>query len=370
MTRFSLLPLVVVLHVAVPAFARAAEPAPAEPFEFVGKVEGACMTFHTPFTPDNAAFVLQTGRDMLRVWDSRTLKPLSEPIRHDKVEYYRLGADHRTLMTAAKEEVRLWDVATGRLKSTTPLVGGSLRFADFSPDGSKFVTVVRDENANYVLTLWQVNAEGPAAGLWHKNGFGSAQFDPTGTMIVAATHGRGPKFRVFSADVGREVRPPIESDDFGSSIDRVHFDKTGKRLLVPTETGFVVVETTTDRTLTGQFVNDIPQRRTDEVRFTADDTKVAVTKLFYDRLQVYDAETGKLERELPIVRCQGSGGRWAVGWTDRKTKAEAVWDLNSGFKVQGLPPLAEDSAAEMSPDGSMILIETETWVTSVWRLRK
>src|SRR5206468_2684347 len=90
----------------------------AAPYERIGSVEGAWLSWRPPFDRDSTAFATQT-RESVRVWDARTLKSLSEPLRHEGLVSYRLSADGKTVLTAGGKEVRLWDVAISKLRSAT-----------------------------------------------------------------------------------------------------------------------------------------------------------------------------------------------------------------------------------------------------------
>jgi hypothetical protein len=51
------------------------------------------------------------------VWDARALKPLAGPLRHEGLSAYRLTTDGKTVLTAGEADVRLWGVATSKVRS-------------------------------------------------------------------------------------------------------------------------------------------------------------------------------------------------------------------------------------------------------------
>lgn len=252
------------------ACAEPATTAPAAgPFAYVGTVEGIFSPWqcYTPFSRDGAAVL--TGREdgTVRVWDTRTLKPLTDPLPHPGRQWYQLSADGSTVFTAGGNEVRFWDVATSKLVSMTAIAGERLALADASADGTRFVTVGLDELDT--VRVWHAGAARAVALLRHKFPVLSAEFDPSGGRIV--THERVGTFHVWDAETGRAVCPPITGDDesFRDGPYQARFDPVGRRLVVPRKRGFAVADLATGRVLAeGHWPDD--QAETARVRFGGD----------------------------------------------------------------------------------------------------
>ena len=253
--------------------------ADAGPYERIGRVEGAWLSWRPQFNRYGTAFATQT-RDAVRVWDAGTLKPLTEPLRHDGLVSYRLSADGKTVLTAGGQEVRLWDVATSRLRSSTTVAAKKVDFAELSPDGAQFVTVVREDMGT--AAVWHAGEARASALLRHRGAAISAEFDPTGRWVV--THEFGTAFRVWAADTGREACPPIASDDDCHTPYRAQFDPSGKRLVVPLAQGYQVIDVKTGRVL---------------------------SKAQLQRRRPVAAHGGRLvHRRRPQGRGDDAGGRW------------------------------------------------------------
>lgn len=354
------------LAVRVAAQGAVSATAPAEPYECVGKISGECP-LNTPFTPDGAAFVTQTADYAVRAWDSRSLRPLTEPLLHKRLSWYRLSANHRTLMTVGGNAVRLWDVATSKPRAVAKVSGDGTAYADLNPAGTQFLTVPNDDTK--VLTVWNTDAIRPAFTVQHEGEIVWAGFSPDGKLI--ATDSLGVGVNVLAADTGQRTRPPIKTNLQDAFSHHPQFDITGERLLAPTATGFVIADPTADHILADEkaqvgFVEG--------AEFIVGDIKVALRLApMLGAIRIYDASTGKFERQLNAFSCQADpAGRWAVGETVGPDSTVAVWDLATGDRIQTLSkPIAGSLArVRMSPDGTLVLIETEPRVTTVWRSRQ
>lgn len=344
-----------------------ARTASTEPFQRVGQVDGDLCLEQTPFSADGSAFVTKLG-ETARVWDARTLRPLSKPLRCPGLAFYRLTADGRTVFTAGGKDVCIWDVATSQPRSTVNAARGKLFFGEISPDGKRFVTV--DSAAIDTAAVWLLGDAQPALLLRHDAPLNSAEFDPTSTWIV--THAFQQAFHVWSADSGREVCPPLKSDDKSIATHLAQFDATGTRLAVPQRERITIIEPTGRLLLQVQFEDEVYAER---VRFGARATKLAVMTsrpLYPGPVRIFDVATGKVQRELAsrVIDCQiDPGGRWALCTPIRSTPADLpeLWDLASGTKVQTFPQ--ETGGEVMSPDGSLILVQRKWGITDAWRLK-
>jgi WD40 repeat protein len=331
-------------------------------------VDGVAHGIHSPFARDGRAFVTASG-DTVVVWDSATLRPLTGPLAHPKLRFYRLVRSGETLLTASDSEVRIWDVTTGRLRSTTALSKRTLALVEFAADGRQFITIERDrEDAG---RLWRINNGAfTSTSLAAEAEADAAEFDPTGRWIV--THLWGEPFHVWSAETGHEVCPPIRSTDGWFRPYRARFDAAGRRLVVPQEDGFTVVDPQTWETVCRCRLEH--GDRTNRVVFNAAGTQIIVTALHElspAPVRVFAADTGKLLQTFgqTAERCQlAAGGFPALCVPLLRTKAEtpSVWDPGTDRLLQNLPHVVSPDVY-VSGDGTTILLETEPGHTSVWR---
>jgi hypothetical protein len=107
------------------------------------------------FSP-NGQWVVTASRDnTARVWDARTGRPLTEPLKHGKpVNFAQFSPDSTRVVTASDDgAARVWDAQTGQ-PLTDPLSHAAELFcAQFSPDGRRIVTACRDNSAR----VWDVD---------------------------------------------------------------------------------------------------------------------------------------------------------------------------------------------------------------------
>ncbi|MDB5289369.1 MAG: hypothetical protein JWL69_610 [Phycisphaerales bacterium] len=337
------------------------EPVHLPAFERVGPVADGAGYGAPIFSHDSRAFIACEGA-AVRVWNSRTLEPLSKSLRQDAIKYYGLSADGSMAFTADDKEFRIWNVSSSKLLSATKATDGKLGFASLGPDGTRFITIADHHDA---VTVWRRDQAKPTFSLRHEQSPGSAVFDPGGKRIVTDDG----LIHIFDADSGKEICPPIEIEyEYHFEDVRVSFDPTGRRLLIPRGHGYTLVETETGKVLNRVQYDDMSGPAV-HVRFSADGSRIAVTsgtQLKFEPARIYDAQTGKLERQVgsDIYDCQvGPQGRWAL-LMPFNSKLE-FWDLKSGARTQ----ILEEYGASVSPDGSLLLFEAHGNLRDVLRLR-
>jgi hypothetical protein len=114
------------------------------------------------FSPDGKRIVTASEDGTARVWDARTGRMLTEPLRHAAwVESAQFSPDGKCILTVAmgarpterdatNATVHVWDAQRGQLLAE-PLEFGSefmcVASAQFSPDGKRIVTASDGENA-------------------------------------------------------------------------------------------------------------------------------------------------------------------------------------------------------------------------------
>jgi len=339
---------------------------PSPPFALLERVEGTCDEERSPFDNNGSAFVTWSN-GAARVWNARTLAPLTKPLIQDGAKYVRLSGNGKVVLTADDQKVRLWDVPSSKLLAEVQATHSYLRTIDINPDGTRFVAI--DEGDIETAAVWQAGRTQPRFSARQQGLLTSAEFDPTGTYIV--THAYSKAFAIWTADAGQAVCPPIESDDRSWLCCRAQFDSTGRRLVLPQDRGFTLIETSTGKLLSN--VTLAGSAHADRVRFSGDGKKLAVTTSNPGPVQIYDAAAGKWVRELgsDVFDCQISPeGRWALCTPLHRTLADVpqLWDIGTGREVQSFAH--GGSVAWMSPDGTVILVMSGKDKTEVWGLRR
>lgn len=344
-----------------------------QPFERIGELEGAGKFARSPFSADGNQFITHKD-DCVRVWNPRTLEPITHPLRHPGMEFYHLAAEGNTVLTASNKEVRLWDVASCKLLSTTVVSRAGIKFVEVSPDASHFVTV-EDIHATTVQ-LWRAGHAHPVQSFRVNDFVNSAEFDPKGRWVV--THEYLTPYQVWSVETGQQICAPIDTEDEYSTPYRGQFDPAGRRFVLPSQAGFKVYDLPSGN-LSFEVNNLFDFIYTATVQFSRDGKQVILTTTKHldpASARIYNATTGKLEHEIGdhVGICEISAdGRWALCspfvLTTTAADMPELWDLSTNSKVQTFdaPGRLE---AHLSPNGSVILIELASGVTQVWKMRR
>lgn len=172
------------------------------------------------------------ARDEARVWDAKTGKPITPPLKHYSfVNHAAFSPDGRRVVTDGKG-AQIWDATTGkRLNVLEP--GGQINQATFSPDGRFIVTCGADGKAQ----LWEAES-GTAVSppMRHDGSVNSAAFSPDGRRLVTASDmpnsslltGRTGQLRVWDVATGEPITAsfPIE----GTAV-HTSFNADGRHLI-------------------------------------------------------------------------------------------------------------------------------------------
>jgi hypothetical protein len=153
---------------------------------------------------------------------------LTEPLQHEGiVRYAEFSPDGSRIVTASYDKTaRVWDARTG-LALTRPIQHADwVSSAHFSPDGLRVVTASRDKTAR----VWDA-ATGIAitAPMEHQEGVNSARFSPDGLLVATASWDK--TARVWDARTGLPLTPPLQHGDRVQS--RVGVDGFPLRQFIP-----------------------------------------------------------------------------------------------------------------------------------------
>ncbi|MDH4155547.1 MAG: hypothetical protein OEV01_17360, partial [Nitrospira sp.] len=136
------------------------------------------------FSPDGTK-VVTAAHDQVCIWDVATGKERVR-LRHEKSVMYVRSAvfspdGTKVVTTSFDQTARIWDVATGnervRLRHEAPVTS-----VVFTPDGTKVVTASEDRTAR----VWDVATGNERARLRHEGSVQSAAFSHEGTKVVTA----------------------------------------------------------------------------------------------------------------------------------------------------------------------------------------
>jgi WD40 repeat protein len=150
------------------------------------------------FSPDGRTILTGSKDYTVRRWNAATGEPVGGPFLHDgEVMAVGFNTEGNTLLTAShdqtgKVEIRLWDSATGKYRSLTPMLedaGGERRYVElngiaFSPDGKTFVT--GDDKGN--ARLWDAATAKELRPLkGHKGRILAVAFSPDGKRVLTGS---------------------------------------------------------------------------------------------------------------------------------------------------------------------------------------
>jgi serine/threonine protein kinase len=185
------------------------------------------------------------------LFDAGTLTPRKVlPAATDRVYQVDFSPDGKLLAVGAWsdfESVSIWDMHTGTLRNKLPH-DGNCRFVQFSPDGTKLLTV----NKDHVPVLWDAQSGAALASFPPQVQplCSDMTFTADGKQIVM--HGHGGEVAVWGWqdakwDVAKKLPGPEQVPEDG--IDWVHFplvtSRDGKWLAAGSPSKFTVWDTTT-----------------------------------------------------------------------------------------------------------------------------
>lgn len=322
---------------------------------------------------------------LVRVWDSRTGQPLTDPLPHRSVDGHVFAAyfsgDDRWLVSFGYDQtVRVWDVAAGRPAFPPLHVSRGVSDARFHPDNRTLAAAVWDGE----VRRWKVEDGSPTGGLIvQKENLYSFDIAPDGQRLLAG--GSSGVAMVWRLDVpGSESRVLPHG---GAILDH-RLGPEGRHLVTAcTDYTVRVWDVESARTLSPPLVH--PHRVMQAVS-SPDGQRVATACLDWTA-RLWDTHTGR-ELTPPLrhgntvwsVDFDASGRRlvtaagpasWVSGHYDPNRKihegppgGEArVWDVDTGEPLT--PTIRAEAAilqASFSPDGQRILTAGSDRTARLW----
>jgi WD40 repeat protein/tetratricopeptide (TPR) repeat protein len=318
-------------------------------------------TLSRAFSPDGRRALTYARDGAAVVVDTATGRPALPPLQlpssaavQGRVSAGEFSPDGTRIVTVSPDAraAQLWDAATGRAAGPPLRHPSYVHDADFSPDGRYVVTASVDQTAR----LWDA-ATGPP--LRHPDIVYLAAFSPDGDRIL--THGNDGRVRVWDVFPGRSPARVLPSQ--GQTVGAA-FSPNGRRVVTASADGTARVwEAATGRPVTSALRHDGPVTA---AAFSPDGRRVLTVTPTAARS--WDARTGE---PLGTALDLGSGvrrgvfspdGRWLLVLRDSEAR---VWDVARGEPVSApvrrSPGGGEDAA--FSPDGRRVITFRNQLVT-------
>jgi eukaryotic-like serine/threonine-protein kinase len=168
------------------------------------------------FSPDGLTVLTWGMGNDVRVWDVATGRPRYPPLRHrDKCHDLRFSPDGRSMALASYDgSVRVRDFATGKVVADLPAHPDIVYSARFSPDGHLLVTACRDRT----VRVWDWRAgKLTCPPFEHAKDAVAASFTPDGRWVLSASvDGTA---RAWDWRTGKPVTPALTIEGEPLSLD-------------------------------------------------------------------------------------------------------------------------------------------------------
>ncbi len=180
---------------------------------------------HRCLSPDENLLVLdfwnqQTHTDRLEIWDLRRKEKTREVTAEGALFRLLLVSMDNAILAAAGNELRCWDLRSGKPLPPMKSAGRVFGSIAFSPNGSQIAAIFRDHTDLYEVAsgkrIWSLSTPGDCHQL---------QFSPNGRLLAAG--GGQSVIWVFDLTTGKLLH---SQDGMARSIDDAAFSADGRRL--------------------------------------------------------------------------------------------------------------------------------------------
>ena len=315
------------------------------------------------FSPDGKRVATASEDGTIRVWDSSSGKPVTQPIAHRGAATVDFSPDGTRLLSAGEPDARFWNPTTGEQSGPALKHDRALQMARFAAGGSRVVTASWDGTAR----LWDAGDGHPIfEPLPHSAPLRRAILSPDARQVVTATV--LPGARSWDATTGLPLGEEIKLKSLPFSLE---YSPDGTQLLCAGN----VVEVLTAATLQPAYP-PLAAEGGRAAHFSPDGKIIfaAVDKSG----RFWDAATGqevlqRLEHNESLVAGAFSrdGERVITGTAQGSTY---IWEVKTGRVLgeafQQSDELVETRdelvVTEFSPDGTRALTASKNGSVQIW----
>jgi WD40 repeat protein len=188
--------------------------------------------YSVAYSPDGRWLASGSWDAKVRLWDAQTGEPCATLPHPGYVPSLAYGPDGSWLVSGnyADDRLRVWDVATGRVRQEIRLTAGSCRFVTVSPDGRRVALTVFDPPSNkHYLHVYDVasgeqllSAQGAPLAYSPDGRWLAAQAADSQTVLLldARTHETAARFSGHEKPVGSAAFSPDSRRLASCSLDR------------------------------------------------------------------------------------------------------------------------------------------------------
>jgi WD40 repeat protein len=206
------------------------------------------LTIKTNFEAVNAAAFSPDGKRVaaisgggygphgeIGIWDAETGKRLLTIETEKHLHALAFHPDGKHIATGGDGGVlKHWDAMTGKLVKTLKGHGGTIRSAEFSPDGKRVVagsTGPSPVNAGKNLKVWDVITGDEVFDLkGHAGTVICVRFSGDGKRLASSSYQNDVSIRVWDMQTGKELLSVKRDEKIHPGVTCLAFDREGKRL--------------------------------------------------------------------------------------------------------------------------------------------